>query len=147
MHTFRFVFEANDLNVNYLDFKLAGVLPVQLVSFEAQQTAPKNVRLTWNVASQSGIIAYEVQRSTDGKNFSTIATIPATEQENYSYQYDDGTPAGDKIYYRIKIIEPDRSSFSKMAEVNYRSTVDNRKIVPATCSQQRNTVNSTTYNC
>lgn len=130
VHTFRFVFEANDLNVNYLDFKLLGALPVQLVSFDARQTAPQNVRLTWNVASQSGIKTYEVQRSTDGKNFNTIATVVANEQENYSYQYDDNTPSGDRMYYRIKIIEPDRSSFSKIAEVNYRSTLESARLYP-----------------
>jgi glucose/arabinose dehydrogenase len=130
VHVFRFVFEANDLNVNYLDFQLAAVLPVQIVSFDAQQTTTKDVRLSWNVASQSGIIKYEVERSTDGKLYTTVGTVTANDQENFSYRYDDRSPAGDKFYYRLKIIEADRTTYSKIAELNYRSTVEAARLYP-----------------
>jgi glucose/arabinose dehydrogenase len=130
VHTFRFVFEANDLNVNYLDFKLAGALPVQIVSFDAQQTEQKNIRLNWHVASQSNILAYEVERSTDGKNFSTIAKVPANNQENFGYQYNDASAAGDRIYYRLRIAEFNRSTYSKTVDLNYRSAAEAARLYP-----------------
>jgi glucose/arabinose dehydrogenase len=130
VHTFRFVMDANDFNVNYLDFKSSITLPVTLVSFEAQETKQKTVWLTWHVENQSGNSRYEVERSTDGIAFNTIAIIFANIQESASYQYDDQSTAGDKIFYRIKIVEPGQSRYSKIVALAKGSLVVPNRLYP-----------------
>jgi glucose/arabinose dehydrogenase len=130
VHTFRFVMEANDLNVNYLDFKLTGTLPVTFVSFDAKQTAQNSVQLAWHVASQAGISRYEVERSADGINFSTIAVMFPNEKENTSYQYEDQTATGATLFYRIKVIEPGHSAYSKIISLNYRTGAETARLYP-----------------
>ena len=131
VHVIRLVFEANDLNVNYLDFKPAVALPVTLTSFDAQQTKQNTVQLTWNVASQSGITGYEVERSTDGVSFSTIAVVLANDHENTSYQYEDHPPvSGATTYYRIKVIEPGNTLYSRVATVNDANSAKTARLYP-----------------
>jgi len=131
VHVIRFVMEANDLNVNFLDFKQAVALPVNIVSFNAQQTTQNTVRLIWNVASQAGITRYEMERSTDGVHFNTLGAIPANGLENFSYQYEDLSPTGATVYYRIKVIEPGQSKYSKTAILDYHSSMESARLYPS----------------
>ena len=130
VHTFRFTMDANDFNVDYLDFKASAVLPVTLISFEAQQTAQKTVWLTWYVENQSGNSRYELERSTDGITFNTMALIFPNELENASYHYDDKSSAGDKIFYRLKIVEPGQSTYSKIVALTKRASVTPARLYP-----------------
>ncbi|HEX6428350.1 MAG TPA: PQQ-dependent sugar dehydrogenase [Niastella sp.] len=130
VHTIRFVMDANDFNVNYLDFKVSGILPLSLVSFEAQQTTQKTVWLTWHVQNQTGNSRYEVERSTDGITFSTIAILYAKIQESSSYQYDDQSAADSTNFYRIKIVEAGQSTYSKIVALTKRSSVVPARLYP-----------------
>jgi hypothetical protein len=130
VHTFRFVMDANDFNVNYLDFKAFIVVPLSLVSFEVQQTTQKTVWLTWHVENQSGNSRYELERSTDGITFNTIAIVFPDFEENASYHYNDRTSVGDKIFYRIRIVEPGQSTYSKIAVLSKRSSVAPARLYP-----------------
>ncbi len=130
VHTFRFVMDANDFNVNYLDFKAFIVVPLSLVSFEAQQTTQKTVWLTWHVENQSGNSRYELERSTDGITFNTIAIVFPDFEENASYHYNDQSSVGDKIFYRIRIVEPGQSTYSKIAVLSKRSSVAPARLYP-----------------
>ena len=51
-----------------------SILPVELISFESYWKA-KDLRLTWRTASESNNAGYDVERSEDSKNFSSIAWI------------------------------------------------------------------------
>lgn len=84
-----------------------GVLPVKLLSFEgALQGA--DARLQWRIDSDKDLRHFELQYSTDGSQFSTIATVaPAGRQYQYLHR---GLAAG-KHYYRLLVKEKNGQHF------------------------------------
>src|SRR5688572_23879622 len=55
-------------------------------------------RLTWTIAKNHGIISFDVERSTNGKDFRTVAVLKATEKYNTeSYVHTDTMTSPDKI--------------------------------------------------
>ena len=73
-------------------------------NFSANPTNSGN-RLNWTIASNQSISSFEVEKSTNGKDFKTIAVLVATEKlttENYTYA--DTAISADKIMYRLRIL-------------------------------------------
>jgi hypothetical protein len=88
------------------------ILPVRLTSFNAR-VSNCTVNLDWAAAIETDFSNYEVQSSTDGSTFKTIATKPAGPDQKYSYQ--DHSPAQGNIYYRLKMVNIDGSAqYSKV---------------------------------
>lgn len=85
------------------------VVPVVLKSFTGVANDNCQFALQWKVEQESFIEQYDIQSSTDGKNFTTIATSNALgwNANMYNYLY-TGTPAS-KIYFRLKMIHKDHS--------------------------------------
>ena len=88
-------------------------LPVELLSWKAH-LKEKAVRLEWSALELAGFDYYEIERSLDGENFSTIHTQNRIGEVNtqQSYTYDDpvdnmGTV--NTVYYRLKNVEQDDS--------------------------------------
>lgn len=86
-------------------------LPVVLVSFTAakQQT---DVVLHWATAGEYNASFYDVERSTDGKNFAPVSSIKAngTSGKLISYQYIDEAILLNQfptMYYRLKMVDND----------------------------------------
>lgn len=74
---------------------MATQLPYQPQNLEAQQ-ADGNILLTWSAALSAS--SYTIQRSTDGVNFTTLATATAT-------QYTDSLPGiGILFYYQVAAV-------------------------------------------
>ena len=67
------------------------------------------VAIDWNVQNSSSAARYQVERSTDGKNFSIVNAITAATSFTDSYSWVDGNPVAGNNYYRIKAIEFDGS--------------------------------------
>ncbi|MFT3980902.1 MAG: choice-of-anchor D domain-containing protein [Ferruginibacter sp.] len=78
----------------------AGPLPVTFVSISAQRQPDKSIKVNWQVTNEINIDKYEVQRSADGLNFSSILSAPATGSRNYTGN--DATPLVNNNFYRIK---------------------------------------------
>ena len=80
-------------------------LPVTLLSFSGKHDGGVN-KLQWKTATEMNNRGFEVQRSTDGRNFSSIGFV-ASKAENgnstsdLSYGFTDGVASG-KVYYRLK---------------------------------------------
>jgi len=73
-------------------------------NFSANSTNSNN-RLSWTISSNQSISSFEVEKSTNGKDFKTIAVLIATEKfttENYIYT--DTAISSDKIMYRLRIL-------------------------------------------
>ena len=87
-------------------FKKAQVLPVTMVNIRAYQQNEMNA-VEWKVANGINIIKYEIERSTEGNNFSTIGTIAVTNNSNpeNQYQFLDHQPSDRNNFYRIKYFE------------------------------------------
>ncbi len=108
----------NTLIQNISDL-LQLVVPVELTSFN--YNIDKNgVNLVWNTATELNNNGFEVQRSFDGFNFSTVGFVKGygttSEEHNYSYIDKPAASGAATIYYRLKQIDFDGSS-------NYSSTL------------------------
>lgn len=80
-------------------------VPVELTSFIAEVHNEKII-LKWSTASETNNNGFEIQRSLDGKSFTTVGFVTghgtATEPNNYSYT--DGDQSG-RVYYRLKQLD------------------------------------------
>ena len=93
-----------------------GVIPVTLIDFKATQTN-NSIVLQWISANENNLKQYEIQRSTDGANFTGIGTSSARNAGNYSFT-DNSFPATKTVFYRLKMIDFDgKFSYSKTAAV------------------------------
>lgn len=84
-------------------------LPVKLVTFQASRTDAETVELQWDVTEQVDIARYEVQYSPNGRNFTIIGNVAATDSEQTTYRFTDTYRAGPVAYYRLQIVEQDGS--------------------------------------
>jgi hypothetical protein len=97
--------------------KPAAVVPVSFVSVSASRSNDKTVSVRWNIENELNILSYDVEYSEDGRNFTGIATKPATGAGAYSLDH-TGASAGN-IYYRIKATENSgRIIYSSIVKVN-----------------------------
>jgi hypothetical protein len=82
------------------------VLPVTVDNLNAALQNNKTALVSWSASDEMEISDFEVERSTDGSNFSTIGTVQANAiQSNYSLI--DPNPAHGVNYYRLLIQNTD----------------------------------------
>jgi hypothetical protein len=91
-------------------------LPVRLVSFSASP-AETAVALHWEIADPDGFSHFEIERSTNGKQFDTFGSVDFTEGTE-RYTLTDAQPhtnAAGQAYYRLKMVDTDGSyAYSKI---------------------------------
>jgi hypothetical protein len=94
-------------------------VPVTLVSFTAVAQG-KNASITWQSASEINTKSFELQRSSDGNNFTTIYTSTAAGQSSTikKYSFNDMDIPSGSSYYRLKMTDIDGGfTYSKIAKV------------------------------
>jgi hypothetical protein len=81
-------------------------LPVTFTSLKAYQQ-DKNINVEWRVDNERNMKQYEVEKSTDGSSFTTIAVKAAAANNGGSavYTFADTKPAEGYNYYRIHSID------------------------------------------
>lgn len=97
----------------------AFVLPVTLVEFTGKK-AGNAIQLDWKTATESNSSHFEIERSTDGRSFTSIGEVAAAGNSNTlrSYSFHDKLPAPNNNYYRLKIVDLDgRSALSKVVVI------------------------------
>ena len=101
-------------------------LPVSYLYFDAIKNSNRN-SLQWTTASEINSDIFEVQRSVDAINFSTIGNIKAAgfSNEIINYQFDDYLPFYGKVYYRLKQIDFN-GDFSYSAVIAINSNIKNK---------------------
>jgi hypothetical protein len=82
---------------------LNAVLPVKFGAFTAKSSTSA-VTLNWTIDAEENTKGYEVERSTDGRNFSAIGVVAATGSRSYSFT--DANPVS-SAHYRIKALDND----------------------------------------
>jgi hypothetical protein len=89
----------------------AAPLPIKFVGFSAVRQGT-GVLLQWSTSEEISAYLFELQRSTDGKNWNTAATIMATGNSGTlnNYSYTDKNISAPVLYYRIREVEEDGSS-------------------------------------
>ena len=95
-------------------------------NFSAATTDSCN-RINWTIANNRAAKSFEVEKSTDGKNFKLIAVLIATEKYGTeSYTYGDTATGADKIMYRLRILNKSQHDFySRIILVRAKVTPDN----------------------
>jgi hypothetical protein len=113
-------------NITFDDFRTNGTLaqsplPVTFIGFDAKKLST-GVQLTWKVGGEENVNRYEVERSTDGRNFTTVGSVSTDKKDTYNY-FDATTNS--TIYYRIKNVDNDgKFKYSTIARiVNGKSTI------------------------
>jgi hypothetical protein len=101
----------------------SGTLPITLISFNGQYKNENMVSLNWQTSSEINSAYFNIQRSIDGINFTSIAKISAVgnSKQPISYGYTDNVQniVMNKLFYRIKIVDKDgKSKYSNIITVN-----------------------------
>jgi hypothetical protein len=101
------------------------VLPLDMVSFKAKLVTgfKKVVNLDWVTTNEVNTKDFLVERSYDGKVFSTIGTVTSLNKAGLnSYSFVDGNPYIGSSYYRLKQQDLDgKYKFSAIVAVNNKS--------------------------
>ncbi|HEX8505281.1 MAG TPA: lamin tail domain-containing protein [Hymenobacter sp.] len=86
----------------------ANPLPVELARFDAARQG-SNVAVNWATASEKNSAHFEVQRSLNGREFTTVATVAAQGNSTQLSAYtalDKSAPNG-VLYYRLRQVDRD----------------------------------------
>ena len=84
------------------------VLPVELVSFQATATERGNL-LRWETASERDNDFFEIQRSSDARNWEALTKIigAGNSDQPIAYQYLDSNPLVGRVFYRLQQVDFD----------------------------------------
>lgn len=97
---------------------ISKILPLEMLSFEAEKKN-KDVFLNWRTTHEHNTSHFDVQRSTNGKQFFTIGTVKSqnkTTLNNYDF-VDKNLPSG-TLYYRLEQFDNDeKSTFSPIRSI------------------------------
>lgn len=120
---------------NRISFSLSiGVLPVTLISFDAQKDKNK-VLLDWETTTNSTTDHFEIEKSNSNSPFQNIGTIPATagtmNNNAIKYTFSDNNFSGNISYYRLKMFDLSGTvSYSKTLSVHPDETGNRIEVYP-----------------
>ena len=110
----------------------SAVLPLTLLSFDAEKKGGK-VETKWQTEQEVNTDYFEVERSTNGVNFSSIGQVKATglkQKSNYSLM-DNTPPQSNTLYYRLKMLDKDGTfEYSKVKSISSKASKGDIKIYP-----------------
>ncbi len=107
---------------------ITTVLPVKLSKFTVSSNQ-KEVNLDWTIESEDNLDKFEVQRSTNSKEWNTIYSI-SNDDKIISYHYTDKTPLPGINYYRLKQVDIDESyQYSMIRSIEFSPSKVNKNIV------------------
>ena len=86
-------------------------LPVTITGFKGKQDGLQNI-LSWTTLTEQNNKGFELQRATNGRDFSTIAFMATKSVNGYStaalsYTFTDAKPVAEKSYYRLRQVDKD----------------------------------------
>ena len=109
--SYRFVFTfttassgSTNETVIFDNFRTTGnnsqiILPVTFTSLDAKKV-DAGTQLTWKVAGEQNVKGYDVERSSNGIQFTKIASVTAAGKDAYSFI--DASTIDGKVFYRIR---------------------------------------------
>lgn len=114
------------------DFSLgeiaAAPLPVTFMGIVAKKESDNLVNVLWDVADEIDVKGYEVERSTNGENFSSIGFVSAHGKSAYSFS--DKQPVAGTVFYRVKNVDIDgKYKYSNVVRVSGKRAL-NVKMFP-----------------
>ncbi len=97
-----------------------SALPIELTRFEGKNQVVYNL-LTWQTASETNNKGFDIERSSDGRNFTNIGFVAGkgTTNKTQAYRFEDNTSNSDIAYYRLKQLDLDgQFEYSKVVSVS-----------------------------
>jgi len=87
-------------------FCTSGTLPIKIILFEGDVTQ-SSILLKWSTASELNFDYFNLQKSSDGLDFKSIANIKGngTTNERHDYSFEDEFPLIGKNYYRLTSVD------------------------------------------
>ena len=115
------------LLITIVTHSLNAQLDLAFISNFSANSTNSNNRLNWVIENNRAANGFEIEKSTDGKNFKVIAVLIATEKfGTESYTYADTAIGADKIMYRLRILIKNQHDFySRIILVRSKVTPDN----------------------
>ncbi|HLY69043.1 MAG TPA: T9SS type A sorting domain-containing protein, partial [Puia sp.] len=100
---------------------IGNPLPITIINFKAVLISNNTVSLTWQTTVEENSDHFDVQRSSDGSNWSSIGTLAAQGNSEIvtNYSYLDPSPGGGVNYYRLNMIDKNgEHSYTDVKVVN-----------------------------
>lgn len=122
----------NDRYDNLSAEGLPNSLPLDLVSFNAS-LINNTVNLVWSTVDEINVDGFDVERSNNARDFSSIGKIAANNSVSYNnYSYIDQQPLSGVSYYRLKMIDKDGTfKYSNIVSMNnIIATASNLSVYP-----------------
>ncbi len=116
------------------------VLPIHLLSFDAYKEEHK-VLLEWKTASEQNNDRFIIERSPNGKDFTTLAVqktkaIDGNSSEELIYRYEDSQPFPDNFYRLRQIDKNGNASYSPVRFVSFDAGKISVNIYPNPATDQ-----------
>ncbi len=103
-------------------------LPVKFGHFSATEVS-NGVKLSWVIDAEINTSGYQVERSKDGINYTTIASVQTNDSRTYSYL--DQLPLAEG-FYRIKAFDFDnRFGYSNVVRVQRKAEASRKAFIAA----------------
>ncbi len=106
-------------------------LPVTLTQFMARTSENNTSLLQWATSSETNSDYFEIEQSTNSKNWKKIAEVAAKGEsgELHNYNYTHTTPNAGNNYYRLKQVDKDRSfAYSRIVSLQHNH-IDNLSLL------------------
>ena len=129
---------------------VSGVaLPVSITSFKGERKGAENL-LAWTTATEQNNKGFELQRSADGVNYSTLTfvnskAINGNSNTTLDYTFTDTKPFAGNNYYRLKQLDKDgKESLSQVVLIkgSKGTQLDITSIYPNPTTSQLNVIMS-----
>ncbi|MCF0063211.1 T9SS type A sorting domain-containing protein [Dyadobacter chenwenxiniae] len=101
-----------------------GALPVTLLEFKAKKEGSA-ASLNWSTTYESNSDYFNVEHSSNAKDWNTLSKITAANQSNglKNYGFSHGSPAAGTNYYRLKMVDKDQSyAYSTIRELHFEQS-------------------------
>jgi len=112
--------------------KVGATLPVQFLGISAKKNG-SGVNVSWRTAEEIDVLHFEVERSSNGGTWETLATLDPKGAGNSvnNYEHFDANPGKGQITYRIReVATTGKISFSKIVSINLNDAITSLLVYP-----------------
>ncbi|MCX6208824.1 MAG: pectinesterase family protein, partial [Bacteroidetes bacterium] len=110
-------------------------LPLKFMNYQLRISNDKQVENIWSTSNEINVSHFNIQRSSNGKDFITIGKVKANNNSNNEYSFIDNNAVDGKSYYRVIAVDKDGKttlSETKLLSINSKLSTINIYPNPAT---------------
>lgn len=115
------------------------IYPAEILSFTAELKDDNTVELKWSTAAEKNNAYFDIQRSPDGEDWETLASIPGAISTSVkkAYKLLDEYPLNQLSYYRLQQVDLDgRTKISPVVKIDLENRLNYTvKVYPNPTSQ------------